>query len=93
MSAYQVEKNKYSNVREAIEDSFVEGYEVHYVTEAKPNLFYVIATSPNGTARIYDYRVEIIGGMYSMRACTVGVDDAVQSAPDLEPLAKKYGCF
>lgn len=93
MSAYQVEKNEYGDVREAIEDSFAEGYEVHFITEAKPDLFYVIATSANGTARIYEYRVETFGGMYSMRSCTVAVDDAVQAAPDLEPLVKKYGCF
>lgn len=92
MSAYEVETSKYDNVQEAIADSFVEGYEVHYVTEARPGLLFALASPENGATRVYEYRVEVFGGMYSMRVCTVDVDDAVQEAPDLREMAEKYGC-
>lgn len=92
MSAYEVETSKYDNVQEAIADSFVEGYEVHLIIEAEPDLFYVLASPERGVAQVFEYRVEIFGGMYSMRSCTVDVDDAVQEAPGLREMAEKYGC-
>lgn len=93
MSAYEVETSKYANVQEAIADSFVDGYEVHFITEVEPGLFYVLASSENGVSQVFEYRVETFGGMYSMRVCTVDAGVAVQKAPDLEPMVEKYGCI
>lgn len=92
MSAYQVETSKYSSASEAIADSFAPGYKVHIVTEVGPDLYYVLASN-NEVLQAYEYRVEVFGGLYSMRTCTVDVETAAEADPVLKTVAQQHGAL
>lgn len=90
MSAYTVETSKYESAFEAVADSFAPEYEVHIVTEVEPNLFYVLA-STGGKVAAYEYRVETAGGLYTMRSCTIKMEDAIVADPALKAVAENHG--